>query len=264
MLSVSQSSGVAPSSSPNVDNINRRIEENRQQVEDLKATQTFQNILTLMRKAAVGDEQILNFLTGKVSLEKCLGKETWMINLLVHTYPGFDDHYVETESSHFLSESLVNTLSTIFKRGYFESSEKTNSKIRTLMKAIEKENSSGTLNLRDLNLSYLDLTGANLAGANCHSARFRNATMNMADCSGACFSWANLTEADAVNANFSNALLDTANLSGANFSNTNLTQADMNNVNCDATNFSQANLSGIKSSNLTILQLIKEQEVSGR
>ncbi|MCD6027687.1 MAG: hypothetical protein K0R08_2206 [Solimicrobium sp.] len=123
-------------------NIKKRITEKQSLLNDLKSNPRFQNVLILMRESAVSDSLILEFLTGKASLEECFGKEKEKIDFLVKTYGGLEDRFGRGDS-HFLSKWLATSLSTIFKTGYFESVDKTNSKMRILMEAVEDKIVSG-------------------------------------------------------------------------------------------------------------------------
>ncbi|MCD6026588.1 MAG: hypothetical protein K0R08_1107 [Solimicrobium sp.] len=120
-------------------NLNSRIDKNRPFLEDLKASQPFQDLLVLMRQAAVPEQRLLEFLTGKISLEECLGEKNWMTTLLVKTN---DKLEVRWFGSHFLSETLATTLSAIFKQGYFESAEKSHSKMLILMSSLKRDDKS--------------------------------------------------------------------------------------------------------------------------
>jgi uncharacterized protein YjbI with pentapeptide repeats len=158
-----------------------------------------------MHKAEVPEERLLNFLIGKVSLEECLGKNTWMTRFVVETSTVVE--YYEY-SSHFLSKSLVTTLSTIFKQGYFESAEKSHSKMRILMGVIERNVGAVTLNLTGADLSGCSLQKADLSGADLSRANLSRACLYDADLSGA-----NLSESTLFEANF-----EGCNLTKANFS----------------------------------------------
>jgi hypothetical protein len=56
-------------------NLNRRIDRNRAFLDDLKGSKPFQNLLILMRQAAVSEVRLLGFLIGRSSLEECLGEK---------------------------------------------------------------------------------------------------------------------------------------------------------------------------------------------
>lgn len=133
---------VRPSSGPSrngslrdVASIESRIKENSGFLNNLK-TDRFQNIVILMRSEGVSDECLLNFLIGKASLEECFGSANAKINYIVNTYGGLEVRSEWGRQSHFLSGWLADTLSTVFKPGYFESAEKTNFKLGKLIDAI--------------------------------------------------------------------------------------------------------------------------------
>ncbi|MCD6027612.1 MAG: pentapeptide repeat protein [Solimicrobium sp.] len=193
-----------------------------------------------MRNEAISDDQILCFLTGQISLEDCLGKKKWVINLLVKTYAGFETHTEHHNSSYFLSKSLTTSLSTIFNCGYFEFPKKTILKIEALLTIIEQKNSSGKLDLSDLNLSNLDLTGANFAEINCCGTKFKRANRT-----GASFAGANCNGTDLETAQLKKTNFREANCNTANFRNANLNQADFDNANLSKTNCSGANYTGL-------------------
>ncbi|MCD6026983.1 MAG: hypothetical protein K0R08_1502 [Solimicrobium sp.] len=181
---------------PYVINLESRIEQNRPLIEDLKRDRGFQNTLTLLRRESIPDRMLLNFLTGKASLQECVsnmikikdsdgslgytrsycGRDIWwIIDMLVKTYEALEDRSRSSGpaacSSHFLPKSLTDPLTAIFSHGYWESEEKTCSKINTLMHAIE----SKKLDLSGADLSYIDFEDANLAEANLAGANLAGA-----------------------------------------------------------------------------------------
>ncbi|MCD6026465.1 MAG: hypothetical protein K0R08_984 [Solimicrobium sp.] len=154
-------------SDPNLDNLIDRIARNRSLLDDLLLNDRFQNIFILMRQESVPDELLLEFFTGKVSLEECLGEGTWRVNFLVRSYGEFEAGYFD--NSHFLKRSLASLLSSIFSSGVFEPRAKTSSKMITMIRAIEAHSSSKNLHLEDA-----DFCNTNLSGANFKSAFFVN------------------------------------------------------------------------------------------
>ncbi|MCD6025482.1 MAG: hypothetical protein K0R08_1 [Solimicrobium sp.] len=178
-------------------NLKKRIEQNRPLIESLKRDRGFQNALNLLRRESIPDRKLLDFLTGKASLEECVdtiyevqvsnfplgntnveevgSKKIWIVNLLVRTYEALEVKagWFDKSDSHFLSESITDTLAAIFSHGYLESDDKTHSKMNTLMQAIE----AGELDLSGADLSDMNLAGANLAGANLVGANFLNANL---------------------------------------------------------------------------------------
>ncbi|MCD6026658.1 MAG: hypothetical protein K0R08_1177 [Solimicrobium sp.] len=156
-LSNSNSTEKTSTVDPHVINLVERIDGNRLFLEGLKRDSGFQNTLTLMHKAWVPEEQLLKFLTGKASLEECLGTNRWMIEFLVGSYGGLEIKSGQLGiQDHFLSESLAETLSTVFRTGYFESSEKTYSKMNALMQAITEKNNIGKLDLSNTDFTFID------------------------------------------------------------------------------------------------------------
>jgi uncharacterized protein YjbI with pentapeptide repeats len=220
-------------------NLNNRMENNRALLNDLKASKPFQNLLILMRKAAVPDERLLDFLTRKASLETCFGDKTWKIALLTKTYDRIEVH---SSGSHFLLESLATELSAIFKKGiFFESADKFHSKMKILMSSIEKSNGLKRLDLVGADLSGINLSEANLIGANLHKAN-----LSGVDLTGANLSDADVSDADLHKANLSSAYLHEANLSGANLAGARLSAAFLPKANLSRTNLSRADLTGTK------------------
>ncbi|MCD6026587.1 MAG: pentapeptide repeat protein [Solimicrobium sp.] len=156
-------------------------------------------------------------------------------------------------SSHFLSKSLVTTLSTIFEQGYFESAEKSHSKMRILMGVIERNVGAVTLNLTGADLSGCSLQKADLSGADLSRANLSRACLYDADLSGANLSESTLFEANfegcnLTKANFSatelcHATFFKANLSEANLSNADLSYSRLVGANLSKANLSNANLS---------------------
>ncbi|MCD6026272.1 MAG: pentapeptide repeat protein [Solimicrobium sp.] len=242
-------------------NVECRIQENRPFMEKVKTDKQFQNLLIFMSKSDVSQERVLDFLTGKTSLESCLGEETWMTEVLVRTYGGLK---VRWNGSHFLSEPLATTLSTIFKLGYFESAEKSYYKMFALMDSIKRNKNSEKVDLAGADLSGIyfceaDLSGADLSranlsktkvrsanfsettltGANLSEADFSGVNLAGADLSGADLSRADLTKTDLTGTYFSRAKLHSANLSRSNVSKANLRGADLSEA-----DLSEANLSG--------------------
>jgi uncharacterized protein YjbI with pentapeptide repeats len=143
------------------------------------------------------DEQLLNFLTRKVSLEECWGEKIWMINLIVKT---FGDLEVGGSGSHFLSESVATRLLAIFKQDYLESAEKLRSPLCGLIGTIKSYGSQEYINLMDVDLSGVNLSGASLREADLDRANLSQANLTGADLSGADLfqadlSWSNLSEA---------------------------------------------------------------------
>ncbi|MCD6026733.1 MAG: hypothetical protein K0R08_1252 [Solimicrobium sp.] len=168
-------------------NLESRIEQNRLLIEDLKRDRGFQNTLTLLRRESISDHQLLDFLTGKVSLEECVRTvvefypeyrdlntsstkfcrvdKEWMIKVLVRTYKALEPSCSGT--LHFLPKSLTDPLAAIFSHGYWESEDKTHFKMNALMQAIELGKLDlSRADLSDLNLNFVNLAEANLAGAN--------------------------------------------------------------------------------------------------
>ncbi|MCD6025831.1 MAG: pentapeptide repeat protein [Solimicrobium sp.] len=219
-------------SSSEMTNLRNRIEENRPLIDDLRKNSGFQNIFALMRKKDIPNELIFGFLTGTASLEQCLNNEIWMINLLERIYDGFEIYWGGNQrASHFLDKSLANRLLTIFKQGYFESNEKTYSKMHILIGAIEKSNNSKELNLQQARLARVNLTGADLSGTNLHRVDL---------------TLANLTGVNLNKAVLGEIKLRQANLTGANLSNADLKNVDLTGVNLTDANLSEANLSQAK------------------
>ncbi|MCD6026499.1 MAG: hypothetical protein K0R08_1018, partial [Solimicrobium sp.] len=142
----------------NVFNLEKRIEDNRSFLDGLKRDRGFQNTLTFMDRKGVPEEQLLKFLIGKASLEECLPFEKTVITFLVGSYRRFEIQagWFGNTDLHFLENSLANTLSTIFKQGYLESSEKTHSKMNTLMQTIGEENNAGKIDLAGIDLSFVE------------------------------------------------------------------------------------------------------------
>ncbi|MCD6026958.1 MAG: hypothetical protein K0R08_1477 [Solimicrobium sp.] len=168
-------------------NLESRIEQNRPLIEDLKRDRGFQNTLTLLRRESISDRQLLDFLTGKVSLEECektleklmysnarqqdtpleelVAEKKWMVQVLVRTYKALEPRWSGT--SHFLPKSLTDPLAAIFSHGYWESEEKTHYKMNALMQAIELGKLDlSRADLSDINFDYVNLAEANLAWAN--------------------------------------------------------------------------------------------------
>ncbi|MCD6026899.1 MAG: hypothetical protein K0R08_1418 [Solimicrobium sp.] len=162
-------------------NLEKRIDDNRLFLESLKRDSGFQNTLTLMHKAGVPEEQLLKFLTGKVSLEECLGKRTGMINFLVRSYEGLEIKFGWLgKSGHFFSGSLANTLSAIFSPSNLEFSEKTHSKMNTLMQVIEEKNNSGKLDLSNADLSLIKVPVLDIDNFNTLLAEFNSISVGKA------------------------------------------------------------------------------------
>jgi hypothetical protein len=217
-----------------------RIEENRPFLDELKGSKSFQNLLILMRKAAVPEERLLGFLIGKASLEECWGEHTWMTDLLDKTYTELE---IRCSDSHFLPETLTATLSTIFNSGYFESTEKSHCKISLLMDEMRTANSAETLDLSCADLSNAFLCKADLSGANLSEADLSGAVMREANLSGALLPKANLTMTYLSGANLAKADLSSASVSGANLSWANLSGANLHGADLSKADLSGANLS---------------------
>jgi hypothetical protein len=146
---------------PQVINLESRIEENRELIEGLKIDAGFQNILSIMYTSAVPDEQFVNFLTGKASLEECVGKNEnrGRIDGLLMIYHPFDKidfkyGFFGKPHSHFFNKSLSDKFAAILKHGYSESDEKTRSKIATLMQAIKEKKYSGEFMSAENEINY--------------------------------------------------------------------------------------------------------------
>ncbi|MCD6026839.1 MAG: pentapeptide repeat protein [Solimicrobium sp.] len=196
-----------------------------------------------MRKAAVPDECLLDFLTGRTSLEKCLGDKTWMTALLVKHLGALERRW---SGSHFLSDSLSHTLSVVFKQGYFESAEKSHSKMSVLMNSLKREGNREKLNLAGADLSTVclrgaDLSGADLSGANLSEVNLSGANLGEVNLSGADLSGANLSDACLYRANLSYTFCADADLSGANLSGANLFRAILLDADVSRADFSEAN-----------------------
>ncbi|MCD6026099.1 MAG: hypothetical protein K0R08_618 [Solimicrobium sp.] len=150
---------------PHVISIKSRIEENRLLLDELKTDPGFQNILALLRynphqKKSFTSAQILNFLIGKASLEECYGKNDgknggWTDNYLKAIHPfdklEFDPGWFGNQGSHFLNKTLADKLATIFKHGYSESIEKTDSKMNIFLDAMDN---SGKVMLAKKEIDY--------------------------------------------------------------------------------------------------------------
>jgi len=236
----------------NKDNLNllSRIEENRSLIDGLKRNDRFQNVLILMQ-SKISDELLLQFLIGELSLEQCLDDD-WMINLLANSYDGFDAYYGEGDKEDdepeaiFLSESLASTLLGIFKPGDFESSEETDPKIHTLIKALRNSSS------KKLNFQQADLTQAYLHGAILPEVNLAGANLTQADLTNAYLSRANLSRANLTDTDLANADLGGADLTGADLTRANLTEADLNWADLRKAFSPEANLAG---ANLTMATL---------
>jgi uncharacterized protein YjbI with pentapeptide repeats len=243
-------------------NLKSRIDKDRAFLDDLKASKPFQNLLILMRRHAVPNERLLGFLTGKISLEECLGKKTWMTELLVKTYGELEARW---SGSHFLPEGLTRTLSAIFKPSYFESAEKSRSKMFILISSIKRDGSVETLDLEGADLSHFsfyergllgaDLSGANLSRANLSHANLAGADLSKANLSGANLSYANLSGPYLAPRRSLSPFLE-ANLKGANLSGSNLLSMQVK-----RSQLHNTRLSGAWSDNDDISAMIKKQEM---
>jgi uncharacterized protein YjbI with pentapeptide repeats len=260
-------------------NLRSRIEKNCAFLDELKKNTRFQNVLILMRKMAISNELLFSFLSGQSSLQQLLGEETWMTNLLVKTYDGLEAAWLGY--SHFLSNSIVDTIQAIFRRGYLESAEKFQSKMHSLMDAIENHDNLGQLDLSGADLSYISLRSAKLAGVNLVGANLIGSYLTYADLSGAnlagadlrgtfslCAKWSGanlagtifigtfldgvLTDVDLRGANLTNANLVRAIFYNANLAGANLTEAKCFNSSCSQTRFRNANLSGADLTNAVL------------
>ncbi|MCD6026675.1 MAG: hypothetical protein K0R08_1194 [Solimicrobium sp.] len=194
--------------------IKKRIEENQSFLDELKIDNKFQNFLTLMRKLGVRDEELLNILTGQADVKRYLDKESWkksllksmLLTMIEYRQRGFleksyiDEH--EGELVPYLAKQLAQPLASIFKQGYLEADEKTQSKMGLLLKAIENEHRAGELDLHDLNLSGCELSGADFSGVNCIGTNFEKANLAGADFRGADLSDANFWKANLSGAIF--------------------------------------------------------------
>ncbi|MCD6027379.1 MAG: pentapeptide repeat protein [Solimicrobium sp.] len=254
---------------PYVVNLEKRIAENHHLFDSLKSDSRFQNILTLFLQCknvndTEGEIQLLNFLSGKASLEAsleaCLGKK-WMINVLVRTYDGLESKAGWfTEPSHFLTESLASILSAVFRKGNWETMEKTRAKMAMLIREIKEEDGFGKLNLVEADLSGIGLAGADLAmadltgadltkadltGANCSEVQFFGANLQSANLTRANLSKANLEEANLVESDLTRANLNHANLIEANLTGANLTKAKLRGADLYHTNWTRAILTGV-------------------
>lgn len=249
-------------SSPVVNNLLNRINENRNLIDDLKLNIQFQNALILMRQFDTPHERIADFLSGNINLNECFPDEDWIIDLLVKNYigNGLGLKFLESFSdSNFLCQSLIDTFSTILRIDDFESSDITCVKLNTLINAIRKSDAS-SLNLEGVTLPQAMLFKANLSNANLSNA--------------------NLAGANLIGANLSKAKLSNANLIGARFFGPRLRNdrsLDYSNCNfgripisrtcslassllaCNA-NLDGAILTGAKSDDPIIRSLIEEQE----
>jgi hypothetical protein len=222
-------------SDSHVINLKKRIDENCHFLDELKKDRQFQNLLTLMRKAAIPEKLLLNFLIGWAPLQDCL-KSTWMEDLITKTYShGFWAIWAGVYTAdgryyfHYLKPSFSHRLSTIFSYGYFESEDKFHSKMKTFMGAIETENISGKLDLSFLDLSDVWLDHASLTGADCRGVKFGKVKFRLQG-------KINLTGADCRGANFGTATVNQMNLA-------------------------KANLLGVKTKDPVISRMVKEQEL---
>jgi len=245
-------------------NLEKRLEENRPLLDSLKEDRQFQNVLTLMHQLAVPDELLLKFLTGQASLCDCT--PCWAQSLITNIYKDglrvqVMDQYIEGENwpydIHFLNQALADQLSTVFKHGYFEPSEKTHCKTQTLIRAIQQENISGKLDLTGLDLSSVHLDRANLPGADCKNAKFR---IHKWDC-------INLAGADCRGTNFGAvepfyvSLTTMRHGKPINLAGADCREADFGTLKSNQVNLTGANLIGAKSTDPDISQMIKEQEL---
>ena len=247
-------------------NLEKRLEENRPLLDSLKEDRQFQNVLTLMHQLAVPDKLLLKFLTGQASLSDCT-PIYWAKNLIRNIYKDglrvqVMDHYIEGENwpydIHFLNQALADQLSTVFKHGYFEPSEKTHCKTQILIRAIQQENISGKLDLSGRDLSSVHLDRANLPGADCKNAKFRiqqqcgSINLAGADCRGTNFGTVNPFYVRLTIMRDGKPI----NLAGAD-----CREADFGTLKSNQVNLTGANLIGAKSTDPDISQMIKEQEL---
>lgn len=244
-------------------NLEKRLEENRPFLDNLKQHRPFQNIFTLMHNSldylkqnkpaenfrTFGhnkdpEELIFKCLTGQAPLNYCFP-------ISLFRYHGFSAErliqeilkdeirvqemveYVDGEpfqyNCYFLDQTWTDRLSAIFSHGWFEPADKTQSKMITFMEAIENGNSSGKLHLSGFDLSRVRF--GNFAGADCRGANFvhnkpgKQRRIKL-----------NLTDADCRGAHFGLLTLHQVTLTGA-------------------------NLLGAQSSDPNISAMIKEQEL---
>jgi hypothetical protein len=228
-----------------------RISENRQLLLGLEEDSKFQNIMIFMLQEVICDEKILSFLTGQVSLEECLGKKTWIINLLLKSYDGLEvrSGWFGEADSHFLSRTLANNISGIFKPGIFEAEEKTRSKTRYLIKTINTAYYG-----RKLDFHRIDASGANLARATLQGAKLAEANFQKADLSEADFRCNLLKNVNFEGANLTKADFRGADLVGVNFKRANLSGANFLEAKISCADFSGANVNGVKTTDPTILK----------
>ncbi|MCD6026154.1 MAG: pentapeptide repeat family protein [Solimicrobium sp.] len=200
--------------SSDVNNLARRIEDNQKLIDSFKENQAFQNMLFMMRREAISDELLLDLFTGQASMERCLGHQSEKIRLLVLVKPVLSQVFGDPDKHH-LSMQIVNPLSSLLKIGFFETVEKTRSKINTLKKAVdtgaEKINLAGA-DLRWIVLENADLQGADFRGADLWQARLCGADLQGADLRGANLRGANLGCTKLRGANLRGATSDNAEI----------------------------------------------------
>lgn len=188
-------------------------------------------------------DQVSDFLTGRISLEKCVGNEQWITHVLKRTYrsafksvPGMFGN----ADSHYISDSIAKDLGGIIKLGFWEDEAKSESKMGTLINATK--NKEAQLDLTGADLSGIDLTGANLMRAtlvnvNLVGTNLTKACLIVADLSGAKF-----YDFEKFRTILQNNSLEDESNSIISSSTVNLSEAELSNASLVETNLSSAKL----------------------